>query len=164
MKSKTTGTKTAKSAKPAKAAKRASSGAQGAGLCIATVARSKAEGVWVNLPHDDRGPVKARVMVPPGGAAGEVRVAEGTSVVVMLVPSGAPVIMGELRALGDAAKAEARVEGRRVEVVAEDEIALTCGEASLVLRRNGRVVLRGVQVETRAKGLNRIKGGTVAIN
>jgi hypothetical protein len=32
------------------------------------------------------------------------------------------------------------------------------------LRRNGRIAISGVQVETRAKGVNRIKGGSVAIN
>lgn len=32
------------------------------------------------------------------------------------------------------------------------------------LRRNGRVVIRGAYVETRSRGVNRIKGGSVQIN
>jgi hypothetical protein len=55
-------------------------------------------------------------------------------------------------------------DGRRVEVEAADELVLRCGQASIVLRRNGRVVIRGTYVETRAKGVNRIKGGSVLIN
>jgi len=47
---------------------------------------------------------------------------------------------------------------------AEQEVVLRCGDASITLRRDGKVVLRGAYVETRAKGLNRIRGGSVKIN
>ena len=56
------------------------------------------------------------------------------------------------------------VDGRRVKVTAQDEIVLQCGSASVTLRRNGRVVIRGAYVETHAEGTNRIKGGQVQIN
>ena len=56
------------------------------------------------------------------------------------------------------------VDGRRVEFEAADEIVLLCGQASITLRRNGRIVIRGTYVETRSKGVNRIKGGSVQIN
>lgn len=57
-----------------------------------------------------------------------------------------------------------KVDGKRIEVNGKDEIVLRCGEASITLRRNGRIMIRGVYVETRAKGTNRIKGGSVLIN
>jgi len=59
---------------------------------------------------------------------------------------------------------DALVDGKRVLLEARDEIVLRCGEASIVLRRNGRVIIRGARVETRARGVNRIKGGSVQIN
>ena len=59
---------------------------------------------------------------------------------------------------------EADVDGKRVRVTAQDEIVLQCGSASVTLRRNGRVVIRGTYVETRSEGTNRIKGGQVQIN
>jgi len=59
---------------------------------------------------------------------------------------------------------ETTIDGRRVRLEAQDEIVLQCGEASITLRRNGRVVIRGAYVETRSKGTNRIKGGSVQIN
>lgn len=59
---------------------------------------------------------------------------------------------------------EADVDGRRVCVTAKDEIVLECGQASVTLRRNGRVIIRGTYVETRSEGTNRIKGGQVQIN
>ena len=59
---------------------------------------------------------------------------------------------------------EADVDGKRVRVTAQDEIILECGPASVTLRRNGRVIIRGTYVETRSEGTNRIKGGQVQIN
>jgi hypothetical protein len=59
---------------------------------------------------------------------------------------------------------EALVDGKRVVLDAQDEIVLRCGSASITLRRNGRVVVRGTYVETRSQGVNRIKGGSVQIN
>lgn len=53
---------------------------------------------------------------------------------------------------------------RRIEIVGQDEVVLRCGEASITLRRNGRVVVRGAYIESRSRGTNRIKGGVVLIN
>jgi Domain of unknown function (DUF6484) len=63
-----------------------------------------------------------------------------------------------------AAEVYAEVDGRRVRIVAEDEIVLECGSASITLRRNGRVVIHGDYIETHSEGTNRIKGGQVRIN
>jgi hypothetical protein len=59
---------------------------------------------------------------------------------------------------------EADVDGRRVRLVAKDEIVLECGKASITMRRNGKVIVRGTHVETNSEGTNRIKGGQVKIN
>ena len=59
---------------------------------------------------------------------------------------------------------EADVDGRRVKIVAKDEIVLECGQASITLRRNGKVIVRGTYVETHSTGTNRVKGGQVRIN
>ena len=56
------------------------------------------------------------------------------------------------------------VDGKRIKIEGQDEIVLRCGEASITLRRNGRVIIRGTYVESRSKGTNRIKGGSVLIN
>jgi Domain of unknown function (DUF6484) len=59
---------------------------------------------------------------------------------------------------------QADVDGRRVRIEAQDEIVFRCGKASVTLRRNGKVVIRGTHVETDSEGTNRIKGGQVRIN
>jgi hypothetical protein len=58
---------------------------------------------------------------------------------------------------------EANVDGKRVVITADQEITLRCGDASLTLRRDGKILLRGAYVETYARGLNRIKGAQVMI-
>ena len=57
-----------------------------------------------------------------------------------------------------------RAGREEVDLTAEREIVLRCGKASITLRRNGRVVIRGTYVETRAEGVNRVQGGSVQIN
>ena len=56
------------------------------------------------------------------------------------------------------------LDGKRGVLEGEDEVVLRCGEASITLRRNGKIVIRGAYVESHAAGTNRIKGGSVRIN
>ncbi|HLL55498.1 MAG TPA: DUF6484 domain-containing protein [Myxococcaceae bacterium] len=59
---------------------------------------------------------------------------------------------------------EATVDGKRVTIEGKDEIVLKCGQASITLRRNGKIILKGTYVESHATGTNRIKGGSVQVN
>lgn len=59
---------------------------------------------------------------------------------------------------------EARVDGQRVVIEGRDEVVLRCGKATLTLRRDGQVILRGVNIRTDAEEVQRIRGGTVQIN
>ena len=49
-------------------------------------------------------------------------------------------------------------------IEAQEELTLKCGKASITLRKNGKVIIRGVDVLTDADGCNRIRGGVVDIN
>jgi len=55
-------------------------------------------------------------------------------------------------------------DGTVVKIQAEDELVLECGQASVRLRKDGRIVLRGVDILSHASRASRIRGGTVAIN
>jgi hypothetical protein len=59
---------------------------------------------------------------------------------------------------------EVLADGNRVQIEAVEEIVLRCGKASITLRSNGRLVIRGAYLEIYASGTNRIKGGSVLIN
>jgi hypothetical protein len=132
----------------------------GPGLVLGVVARTDERGVWVELPGHARSAVQARVMTPPGAPAPRPTLMPGQAVVLMIDRSrgAAPILLGVLQ------PSSPPEPERRLELEAHDEIVLRCGEASVVLRRNGRIVVRGVHVETRARGVNRIKGGSVSIN
>lgn len=58
----------------------------------------------------------------------------------------------------------AEVDNERLEIMAEREIVLKCGEASITLTRAGKILIKGTYVVTRSTGVNRIKGGSVQIN
>jgi len=143
-------------------------------------------GPKVEFPGNTRGPLVARSVIPLDPKIVAAAIAAGQGVVLQFEDGrpDAPIITGLLQPLddsddSDASQApseeveletpsdetpEARIDGRRVELEAADEIVLRCGKASIVLRRNGRVVIRGTYVETRSRGVNRIKGGSVEIN
>jgi len=49
-------------------------------------------------------------------------------------------------------------------IEASEVLTLKCGEASIDLRADGKVMVRGEDVLLRAKGTQRIRAGTVSIN
>jgi hypothetical protein len=49
-------------------------------------------------------------------------------------------------------------------VEAKETLTLKCGESSVDLRKDGKLMIRGKDVLSRAKRSQRIKGGTVGIN
>lgn len=76
-----------------------------------------------------------------------------------------PIILGLVKTVENGVgKVGVRADAGRFVVTAEREIELRCGEASITLTRAGKVLIKGEYVLTRAKGLNRIKGGAVSIN
>ena len=141
----------------------------GCQVCLGVVTGWDEKGPLVDFDGNARGPVRAR-LAAASPQARAVPSAAGREVVLLLDPRPGrpPILFGFLQPAGPETAAEpdleARVDGRRVEIDGRDEIVLRCGAASITLRRNGRVVIRGSQVETHAAGLNRIKGGSVSIN
>lgn len=142
---------------------------------IVTVVAVREDGVPEVQLDQSGSPVAARLAVAVSRERLELAVAERQPAVVVFGngdPSQ-PVIIGFVEPLVPEPAApvadhqpiiEADVDGRRVRITAADEIVLECGQASVTLRRNGRVIIRGTYVETRSDGTNRIKGGQVQIN
>ena len=97
-------------------------------------------------------------LLPQPGAGAEAAGVETTGAPPAPVAVAAP----RVGATPDVVKAD--VDGRRVLIEGQDEIVFQCGKASVTLRRNGKVVIRGTHVETVSEGTNRIKGGQVRIN
>jgi hypothetical protein len=81
----------------------------------------------------------------------------------VLAPEG-PVPQGPFGAKAGSLPECARVDGKRVLVEGQDEIVFRCGKASITLRRNGKVVIRGTRIESVSRGLQRVLGAAVEIN
>ncbi|NND61093.1 MAG: hypothetical protein HKN49_12580 [Gammaproteobacteria bacterium] len=91
-------------------------------------------------------------------------------VLLCLLADGQAILIGMLQAtvVGevDTATADKTVtlDANAVLLTADKEIRLDCGQSSLVLRRDGSVVIRGVKVTSRASQSNKIRGASVNIN
>ncbi|NTX17803.1 hypothetical protein HUA76_44285 [Myxococcus sp. CA056] len=129
----------------------------------------------VDFEGNPSGPVPARVLAGASTTHLE-EVAPQTEVLLTFEGGlpGRPILMGLLEprknllrsveAKVPALPVSASVDGQRIVLEGQDEILLLCGEASITLRRNGRVVIRGTQIESHASGVQRIKGAAVKVN
>ena len=92
---------------------------------------------------------------------------------VVAVGSDRPIVIGVLRdplrefLEDDESGAETReveIDGQKITLSAEREVVLRCGEASITLRRDGKILIRGSHLLSRSSGPNRVKGASVQIN
>jgi len=49
-------------------------------------------------------------------------------------------------------------------IEAKKNLTLKCGDGSITLRKDGKILIKGKDLVSRAKRMNRIKGGSVTIN
>lgn len=56
------------------------------------------------------------------------------------------------------------VDGERIVFDAKKEIVLRCGKGSVTIRADGKIVIRGTNLLSRSRGMNKIKGAAVSIN
>jgi len=132
-----------------------------AGIQLAVVERIDDAGTpWVRLPR--RKAVAARWIA--GVTLEQLRAAQSarSPVVAAMVGKTAAVVLGVIAPAP--APAEARVDGKKVLIVGEEEVTLKCGKASITLTAAGKVLIKGEYVLSRSSGVNRIKGGAVQIN
>lgn len=59
---------------------------------------------------------------------------------------------------------DAVLDGNKMILEAKEEIVLHCGKSSVTLKKDGKIVLKGIQIVSRASETNKIKGAAVRIN
>ena len=80
-----------------------------------------------------------------------------------------PMVIGKIVVPGDAmqttnALVNAKLDEATMTLSAEREIVLRCGDASITLKRDGKIEIRGTYVLSRSSGANKVKGASVQIN
>jgi len=146
---------------------------------------STVAGPLVDYAGNAGGPVRARTAMPMDGATVNRAVATGQGAVLMFENGDPrlPIVTGLIwngqdatpfqqlliGTNGEAAAekkrpVEARLDGQRVVLEGTREVVLKCGAASITLRHDGKIVLKGAYVETSSRGMNRIRGASVKIN
>ena len=136
-------------------------------------------GLLVDFPGNPNGAVAARSTLALDAKAVEAAVKDRQGAVLQFEDGDPrrPVLMGLVQSTSatpmlDALlsepkpreRAEAGVKGKRVVLEGKDEIVLACGDATIILRRNGVIVMRGQEIESRSTGRNVIRGRKVALN
>jgi hypothetical protein len=132
------------------------------GIVVGRVVKVEGPGAaHVTFPGAPREGFAARAVAPLGEGD------EGREVALMFEGGDPrrPIVMGKMVSpLAAAEGADASADGRRVEITADQEIVLRCGDASITLTRAGKILIRGAYVLSRSSGTNRIQGGSVEIN
>ncbi len=133
-----------------------------AGTCVGKVVALLDEAVLVDYGPD--GAIVACDLLEPR-AAGARPLAEGETVLVV-VPEGnggRGVVLGRILRPGAPGTA-ADAPPEEILLEATKGLTLKVGEGSITLREDGKILLRGKDLVSHARRLNRIRGGTVSIN
>jgi Domain of unknown function (DUF6484) len=104
------------------------------------------------------GPVSARTAIPSASRG---------DIVLLLFDHGdlrRPIIIGIVRDTFEGFPKRLKIAAKELLIEGAETVTLRCGESSLTLRRDGKTVLKGKEVVSRASRTNRIKGSTVQIN
>ena len=80
-----------------------------------------------------------------------------------------PILIGLIHNSNQAAKTShhtvtTQIDGERLVLSAERDLELKCGDASIILTKAGKILIRGKYLLSRSSGMNHIKGAAIEIN
>ena len=75
-----------------------------------------------------------------------------------------PVIVGRIVDPVQSDRTSVIRDGELVRVTATEQLELRCGKASIVMKKDGHITIRGSYLVSHASAANRIRGGSVNLN
>ena len=131
------------------------------GVQLATVVGVKDGTVLVQLDGEPDSTLEARTAIALRNLKDPVA--------VLILEDGSLLVVGQIHrtvyvepAGGEAA--DVRLRGARITIQADVELVLTCGASSVVLDARGKTVTSAEQIVSRARGANKLQGGSVHLN
>jgi len=133
----------------------------------------------VVFPGSNGVAVPARSTVAEPWRAGEAPDDMAGASVLLVLEDGdpaRPIVVGLIReafrpepvrqevSLDVGADRDVVVDGQRLVFDARQEVVIRCGKGSIVMRRDGKVVVRGTNLLSRSSGANKIKGASINLN
>lgn len=143
------------------------------GVLLGHVARISPEGdVFVDFPGNESDPVIALVV---DHGIGSLRVDDRVALAFEPENRSCPIVLGAVRNRLQAKEGEALIDGKdttkaaiidgkTIRLTGKEEVVLRCGKSSITLRKDGKIVIKGTDLVSRATRSNKIKGGSVGIN
>jgi len=135
--------------------------------------------VWVDFPGAVTVPCQARFINTVSRAVLDAIVSENKDVMLTFDNSdpALPIIIGSVHtnidelpksqpplALDVDSSGKVTLNGRQVDIKADEQMVFHCGKASITLTRAGKMLIRGAYLSNYSTGVNQIKGGSVRIN
>ena len=145
--------------------------------CVGCIVRTTTGGKpLVDFPGNSQGLVEARSIVDLAGATGNS--AWEPIQVLLLFEKGDPALpiivgilcesslsSGGIAVMLDAGRPlDAVIDGRKVSLSANEEAVLRCGRSSIVLRSDGRILIKGTEIVSRSSGTQKIQGASIKLN
>jgi Domain of unknown function (DUF6484) len=115
--------------------------------------------VFVEYPGNEDGPIRARMAL-----SALERTAESVLLVFENGDRKLPIIVGVIRDRAVELSAAHTDPGDEFVLEARKNILLVCGKSSIRLQKDGRIILKGVKILSRASESNKIRGASVEIN
>lgn len=143
------------------------------GVCVGLIVSVEKEGqIAVDFPDNPNPPVSARsiIGVTPADKDREVLLTfdhgDPRRPIIVGFIQHQPVIEKESKTLMLDRKSleDIVLDGRRITLDASEEIVLRCGDSSAKLRKDGTIIIKGINLVSRARAANKIKGAAVNIN
>lgn len=147
-------------------------------FCVGEIVKITEEGrAMVDYPGNPMGPLEARSVI---NAPFKREDYSGGNISVLLffengdptLPIVAGIIHDTLYPLAPSEEMtvsmerphDAVLDGKKMILEAKEELVLHCGKSSVTLKKDGKIVLKGTKIVSRASGTNKIKGAAVRIN
>ncbi len=118
--------------------------------------------IWVRSHCGSASLVACQVLAGPRTKDGEIHVGD---TVLMWLPESADqfgVVLGRIEPFTDS-KSRAD-QSEELILTAEKNLTLKCGDGSITIRNDGKILIKGKDLVSQAQCTNRIKGGAVSIN